>query len=148
MRRIPLSALLVSSLVLAAPVAGAEPTATEAPPGSPKPETRERPHPLMWFGFGVAGAAAVAGGITGYLALSHRRDAEEHCVGNRCGPEAYDSIDAGRTLATISTISFAIALVGAGVGIYGLLNPLPTERAKPSVGLWVGPARAGVVGRF
>lgn len=130
-------------------VSSLAPSERPAPrPVAPKREPAARTNPLVYIGFGVGGAAAAAGFISGYVAFSKAKDATEKCSGSRCPPETHDDIDTGRTMATVSTVAFVIAGVGAGVGVYGLLNPLPAEPAGPSVGVWVGPDRGGVVGRF
>jgi hypothetical protein len=109
----------------------------------PKSET----NPLVWVGFSVAGAGVVVGSITGLMAISKHSDVVSRCTDNLCPPDTHDDIDSGQRLGTISTISFVIAGIGAGVGVYGLLNPKSDEK-QPKVGVWVGPGSAQVRGRF
>jgi hypothetical protein len=58
-------------------------------------------------------------------------------------------VDSGRTMGTISTISFALAGASAAVAIYGFLSHREPE---PPKGAWVrpvvGPQSFGLVGVF
>jgi hypothetical protein len=58
---------------------------------------------------------------------------------------------AATTLATISDIAFALAVAGAGLGVYGLLST-PKAEAAPVTGMRVtpilGPRSAGIAGTF
>jgi hypothetical protein len=73
---------------------------------------------LVYIGFGAAVAGLAAGTITGVMALSKAGTSE--CEGNRCTSAGIDDVETGRTLALVSTISFGVAAVGVGVGIWGL----------------------------
>jgi len=116
---------------------------------------------LVFGGFGLAVAGAVAGGITGALTLSKASDVKSQCENGICDPAAAGDLDTSRGLATISTIGFAVAGAGVVLGVVGLLLPRTSstrERARsvPSQtalhftnsGLWVGPGSAGVGGTF
>jgi len=124
-------------------------------PKSPLPdapvanEPKRATNPLVWVGFSVAGAGAVVGSITGILAFSKHADIVSRCENNRCPPDTHADIESGERMGNISTLSFVIAGVGAGVGVYGLLNPPSADaKAEPTVGLWLGPSSAGVRGAF
>lgn len=106
-------------------------TPTEVPSGS---------SPLTWIGFGVAGAGVVVGSITGLLAMSKTSSAKEVCEGNLCPPAAHDDLASARTMSTISTVSFIVAGVGVGVGIYGLVAGGSTKPTT-STGANFGPFR-------
>jgi hypothetical protein len=121
-------------------------TSPEVPPQAP----RATVHPLTFVGFGVAGVALGAGTITGLLALSAGKSAKVACPALQCDANAYADIEAGRTLGTASTISFALAGVAAGAGLYGLLFPARAAASppKPAVGLTVGPSAIVLRGRL
>lgn len=106
--------------------------------------------PLVYVGFGVAAAGAVAGSITGVMALGAGRDAEASCPELRCrDPRAVDDVESGRTLGTISTVSFIVAGAGAAVGVYGLLwGKASGAKREPSVGVSLAPTSVTLRGRF
>ena len=106
---------------------------------------------LMIFGFGLGAAGVIAGSITGLLAMSKKTDAEKLCTNNLCPESSRSDIDGSKTMGNISTISFAVGAIGAGLGVYTLLAPSkPKESAQahtrfePVVGL----GSLGVRGEF
>lgn len=91
--------------------------------------------PLVWIGFGTAIAGVTVGSISGLLALERGSNAKEACPENRCAdPADLDRVEGGRTLGWISTISFAVAGVGALVGVYGLIAVKPAPNGVALVG--------------
>lgn len=106
--------------------------------------------PVTWIGAGLAVAGLGTGAVTGILALGKAGDVSDACVGTRCPPSAKSTVDSGRTLATISTVGFAVGIAGAGLAAVGYFvlsgekTPKPTARVVPVI----GPASVGVVGRF
>jgi hypothetical protein len=91
--------------------------------------------PLVWIGFGTAIAGVTIGSISGLLAFERASNAKEACPENRCtDPADLDRVDGGRTLGWVSTISFAVAGVGALVGIYGLVAVKPAPNGVALVG--------------
>lgn len=138
-----------------------EPTAATAAP-APKPEARvpERPRPaskppassqrtwaLVSLGAGAAGLGL--GIVTGVMATSQHSTAEENCPGGQCveGSAGADAVESFRTLRTVSTIGYALGVIGVGAGVtLWLTAPDPERGAR--VGAFVGADRAGVLGRF
>jgi hypothetical protein len=104
----------------------------EAPPSSGT-------SPLVYVGFGLAGVGIVLGSVTGMIAMSKTNAAKEQCDGTRCPPATHDDLSSARTMATVSTISFAAAAVGLGVGIYGLVASKGSTAEPPKASL--GPLR-------
>ena len=130
-------------------------SAAPPPPGpvAPAPAAESRgPNTLAIVGFGVAGAGVIAGTITGLLMFSKKSALEDGCTNGQCPPSSHSDYTAAYTMATISTVSFIVAGVGAGVGIYGLL----TRRAAPStssgsafrVEPWASASAGGLRGSF
>jgi len=112
-------------------------------------------HPLVWAGFGTAAAGLLVGAITGGVSLADASSAKEGCVDNRC-PEA-NAADADRSvaLAHVSTVSFVVGGVGAGLGVAGLFLSDGVFGASDdgSADAWriepiVGPGSLGIRGRF
>lgn len=91
-------------------------------------EERRHVSPLVWAGFGAAAVGVAVGTVTGIKALGAGSDAETACPDLKCRPSAFDDVESGRHMATISTIAFIVAGVGAGVGLYGLF--FATKPAK------------------
>lgn len=149
---------------IALDMTGAPEDATPPPPDQPptKPEVPETPpppakgtSPLVYAGFGVAGVGIVVGSVTGLLAMSKTNAAKEDCEGTRCPPSTHDDLGSARTMATVSTVSFVVGLVGVGVGVYGLFGSSggaeppkaalgPLRKVEPFIGL----GTFGVSGSF
>lgn len=109
-------------------------------------------NPVVWVGFGLAGAGAIVGSITGALAMSKYGAVAPRCRDNRCPPETHDDLDGGKTMGTVSTISFIVAGVGAAAGVVGLFFPLESgEEAgaeAPEAAIGLGPGFVTLRGRF
>jgi heme/copper-type cytochrome/quinol oxidase subunit 2 len=91
----------------------------------------------------------LVGSITGLVALSKASSAKDQCVNNLCPPAAHDDVKSGRTFATVSTVSFIFAGVGAataGVAIY--LGRKKTEPSPPAMSLVIGPLSGSLQGSF
>jgi hypothetical protein len=89
---------------------------------------------------GVGLASIIAGSITGGLVLSKKSTVEENCdlENDTCSNQAgVDAADAGRTLSTISTITFAVGAAGLGAGLILVLTSGGGESGggAPSVAL-------------
>ncbi len=127
-----------------------------SPKKKASPSTAQKPSGSTWVyaGFGVAGAGALVGSVTGLMALSKSSSVKEQCVDGRCPPPAHDDLDSARRFGTVSTLAFVVAGVGAGVGVYALLasgeDSSPERRASRPQRLeaWVGPGSAGARGSF
>ena len=126
------------------------------PPKDETPQPTSSPkHTLAYIGFGVGGAALVAGAITGFMSMSKTSSLKDACPNNQCPASKHDDLQSAKSLATISTISFIVAGVGATVGIIDLLankgsssasvEPAP---AAAKVQVYVGVGSAGIQGAF
>jgi hypothetical protein len=103
---------------------------------------------LVYAGFGLATAGIAVGTVTGILVLSKATTVKSECANNVCDPAARSTLDNAKSLATVSTIAFIAAGVGAAAGTVGLL--LPKERDPRASALqWnVGPGGLAVQGSF
>ena len=102
--------------------------------------------PLSFAGFGLAAAGAIAGAVTGILSLDKVSEAETLCGGRlACSPETRDIVDEAEVLAHVSTASFAVAGLGAVIGVTFLALELSDDE---EVALDLGPAGAALRGRF
>jgi tetratricopeptide (TPR) repeat protein len=102
---------------------------------------------LVYAGFGTAAVGLVVGSVTGVLALSKASTAKQGCANGECADQAsLDAAQASRSMGTISTIGFAVGVVGAGVGIAGLVWGKPSAGASVAVSL--GPTGGTLRGTF
>jgi hypothetical protein len=101
--------------------------------------TKRKTSPLVYIGFGLAGAGLIAGTIGGIETLSMRSSLDTGCRDFQCPPGSYDDLDGARTWATVSTIGFVAAGVGGVIGVIGLVaspkaessvNASPEKRAQ------------------
>jgi hypothetical protein len=131
------------TVTLAPPAAGAQDTVPPAQPSSSSPVRSV----LLFGGFGLAAAGAVAGSVTGVMALSKGSSVKNACDGLICPTSVNGDLTSGRSLATVSTISFVVAGVGAVAGVVGLaLHPHAEGGAAAWLTPWVAPGGAGMAG--
>ena len=108
------------------------------------------------MGLGIAGVAT--GGATGLVAMSQRSSLDgatndagnKQCVDKVCwGNDS--KVDNYNLMRTVSTVGFAVGIVGVGTGLTLLLtSPAPKAREVEAKGVrpWVGVGSAGLEGRF
>jgi phenylpyruvate tautomerase PptA (4-oxalocrotonate tautomerase family) len=100
-----------------------------------------------WVSLGVGAAGTVLGVTTGILVVADHRPMNTNCPNHQCKPTYWSDANTYDTLRHLSTAGFIVAGVGAATGITLLLTS-PEHESKPSVGLWVAPASAGLKGMF
>jgi hypothetical protein len=108
---------------------------------------------LVVGGFGLALAGLAVGGVTGALTLSKAGTVKTQCENGICDPKAKGDLDSASSLATISTLGFALAGAGAVCGVIGLLLPRTTSESalhstERRAAVWIGPGSMGVRGSF
>lgn len=109
------------------------------------------PGTLRWVGGVTAGVGVVVGATAGVLALSSASGVKDSCAGGVCPPSSHDDLDATRRWATVSTIGFGAAAVGATLLIIGLTSkdePSKKDVAAPSVVPYASLGGFGFTGRF
>jgi hypothetical protein len=132
-------------------VLGPPPKVELPPPPPPPPPSISRPtSPLVYIGFATAGAGLVVGGVSAILAMNSVARLRDECVDGRCPPPVHDDLSAARTASTISTISFVVAGVGVGLGVYGLMSErkATTTAARVVVQPTLGFGMVGLSGAF
>lgn len=148
----------------AAAVVTPPPTTTAPPvvmgPTTPPADTGpKKSNTLAYVALGVGGAGLVVGGVTGFLALGKKGDLKG-CVDTKCPSSQQDTLDGAKSMATVSTVGFAVGFVGVGVGVVLLLTGNSSASASASksapklakhgvsVEPWIGTQSAGLSGTF
>lgn len=151
-KEIELTLPLASPTVVVAPAPG---TGNARSPASDDRGAERGPAAtaLIYGGFGVAAAGLAVGTITGVLTLSKAGTVKDQCENGICDPAAQADLDSASSLATVSTIGFAVAGAGVVCGVVGLLLPRTSaETALHSTtsraAVWIGPGSMGVRGSF
>jgi hypothetical protein len=128
------------------------PGASAPPSTAPAPDqataTGGGPGIWPWVALGVGGAGLIAGGVTGFMAMSKHSDLVSACNNGPCPPSKQSDVDSYNTLGLVSTVGFIVGGVGAAAGVALLVlqpnlvsssPPAPTTgsgvRVVPVVGL-------------
>ncbi|MFO0665673.1 MAG: hypothetical protein U0174_17080 [Polyangiaceae bacterium] len=114
----------------------APPTMASTPskPGQPEKTAVTHMSPFVPVGLTIGGVGLVVGVVGGVSALATQGELRTACQDKRC-PDSVDfeaTASRAKTWATVSTIGFGVAIVGAAMTVVGLLNPV-TERSLPAV---------------
>jgi hypothetical protein len=132
----------------------AKPTeaATSAPvPSREKVSSRRNgPTILAWAAFGAGGAGLVLGITAGLMAGGKHSTLQGECnnAAGTCAPQYAGDLDAFHTWRTVSTIGYVVGALGvAGGGALWFMAPKATSSAV-TAHMWLGPASAGIAGRF
>jgi hypothetical protein len=126
------------------------PSAPTAPVEAPDDGEGPGISPLVWVGFGVAGAGVIVGAITGGISMSQASGLKDECPNDICSADRKSDIATMLAIGHAATASLVIAGVGAIVGVVGLVIPggddQPAETAR--LRAVVGPGTIGVMGAF
>lgn len=129
---------------------GAAATPTDA--GTPPPEpAAKKSNTGAYVALGIGGLGLIVGSVTGGLAFSKASD----CPNKVCKTQS--DLDSAKSMATVSTISFGVGIVGVAVGTVLLLTgnkseAPPAAAAKPAPKFAMQPFfglnSAGLMGSF
>jgi len=154
---------------LKAPGSGATPTTPKdsnpkpvtPPPGGDKNGTAKggsMQRSLGFVGLGVGAAGLGVGIVTGLMATSREKSAEDKCPGHHCvnGSQGAKDLDAFRSLRTVSTIGYVVGGVGVAAGVTLLLTAPKSKPAaekaaaldRPHWAPYVGLGSTGIAGTF
>jgi hypothetical protein len=104
------------------------PTKTQRAEGTANPGTveSEKPKPksgnktLGFVALGIGGAGLAVSAVTGFLVLGKKSTIDDNCgIGGdetACNSKGKSAADSAKTLALVSTVSFAVGVVGVGTG--------------------------------
>jgi hypothetical protein len=145
-----------AALDFSAPAAPAGATSGASGDHGPAPVTSSGSRWLVYAGFGLGAVGLGVGAVTGGLAFSDRNSAlNDGCSGGKCPPAAQSDEHAMQTMATVSTIAFAVGAAGVVTGVVALLLPskrsetgLLPDRQRSHAHLVLGPGYLGVGGEL
>lgn len=111
-----------------------QPRAEPKPARSDEPSQRRFTTPVIIAG-GVGIAGVAVGSLFGVLALGTKSDIDAHCTDRECDAQGLRDVDRGKTWATVSTVGFAVGIVGlaAAVVLY-VTQPKASTTAFSTVG--------------
>jgi PEGA domain len=139
----------------AGPVEGgvAVPAAAGPAPAAPPPASGGLSPAFGAVALGVGGLGLAAGTVFGILALSTKSTLDSDCTNKVCQASSQSNINSLNTQATLSTVGFAVGIVGVAAGVILLVVSHKTESALleprgPHVSPWLGIGTAGVGGTF
>jgi hypothetical protein len=124
-----------------------------APP-APAPKASGGSKTLAYVLIGVGAAGVAVGGITGAMALQKKGELE--CPDNKCSGKQATTLSSAKSVAMVSTVSFGVGILSAGIGTVLLLTSSSSQRetaraseARPFVAKpYLDASSAGVVGSF
>lgn len=88
-----------------------------------------------WVSLATGGIAAIAGGVSGALAMDRNGTVEDRCEGRFCDREGAAAAVEGRTFATVSTAMFVGAGVLVAAGVVMLIVSPRSAPTRPMAGL-------------
>jgi hypothetical protein len=128
--------------------AAAQMASMASPPTGEAPARSTRPPTLAWVAFGVGGAGLTLGVVAGLVAGGRHSTLEGECnnTAGTCTPAHANDLDAFHAWRTVSTVGYVVGALGiAGGATLWLTAP----KARSSTArVWLGPASAGIAGRF
>ncbi len=121
-------------------------TSRSAPEERPAPPESSSAWPWIAGGLGVAGVAV--GTVTGLMVFSKSAVVDQHCRGRRCDREGLDAAESGRTLATVSNVSFGVGALGLGLAVVLAFGGSESKTGRRSLGPYVAARGAGLQGTW
>jgi hypothetical protein len=120
------------------------PRMEDEPPARPPPAPPEPEAPPInvrrTLGFAVGAVGIVGLGVGtffGVRTLQKRDESELHCVGSLCDAQGVELLDDSHSMSTISTVGFAVGIVGIVTGTILVLtapsSPAPPKRASSGI---------------
>lgn len=134
-------------------VFGTQPSPASSPAPSPMlepapPAASNGRSPVTWVAFGVGGAGLLLGGTAGLVAGGKHSTLSGECNNSAgtCAAQYAGDLDAFHTWRTVSTIGYVVGALGV---VGGAVLWLTAPKAHGTTAqVWLGPASAGIKGRF
>ncbi|MFO0567611.1 MAG: hypothetical protein U0263_18275 [Polyangiaceae bacterium] len=100
-----------------------------------------------WVLTGVGAAGVGVGAVTGFMVLGEKRRVDDNCdAQKRCNQTGMDAVDRGRTLGTVSGVSFIVGGLSLAGGAHLLLSS--SSKESPPTALQIRPGWVGAVRHF
>jgi hypothetical protein len=139
--------------VAVVPPTSTTPAAQTGAPVPPPEPAATHSNTAAYVLLGVGGAGLIVGGVTGALAFGKASD----CPNKVCKTQS--ALDSAKSMATVSTVTFGVGIVGVAVGTILLLTgnnksegPPAQASSRPAPKLavqpWFGLNSAGLMGSF
>ena len=115
------------------------PTATSS---SATPAAAPSASGLRTWGYAAGGiglAGVVLGSVTGLMSMNKKKTVDDNCDGPVCNQQGLSASEDGRTLANVSTVGFAVGIVGIAAGAI-LLIAAPRPKSTVSASLRLRPS--------
>jgi hypothetical protein len=94
---------------------------------------------LGWVLGGVGVAGLAVGAVTGVMVLGKKSTVDDNCnADKRCNAEGADAAESGKTLGTVSGISFIVGGVALAAGAWLVLSDGGEEQPKSALGFGPG----------
>jgi len=115
--RLPIARALIARVKPAlVTVAEGESSKVTVAPAAERPVV-DHPYRSVGIAFTTVGLAGlVVGTVSGLSALGARQTVREHCIDKQCDDEGLAAGERGRTMATLSTVGFAVGALSLAVG--------------------------------
>lgn len=128
----------------------AAPLTPKAPAPAAEEPTGPRKGSILpaMIAFGVGGLGLGLGAVTGALTLGKVDNLEQNCPNRVCNQGEEAHYNSAHTVATVSTVGFVVAGVGAAAGAVLLFVRPGGDAAPAQTGVLVGPGWFGVKGAF
>jgi hypothetical protein len=141
------------TISLSAPAAPAAPPGSAAGPVDSRPASEQTSlddrvlgiprTDAFWISAGVCAAGLLMGTITGVVGLNAEAKGDKGCdsASKTCSQEGYDANQRAKSMAVLSTLGFAVGILGAGAATYIYVS-------APEPGSKSGVAIVGVAGKW
>ncbi len=126
-----------------------ETAASTTPTLASEGQPRSGPPPLAWVAFGVGGASIAVGVIAGLVADGKHSTLQGECnnTTDACAPQYSGDLDGFHAARTWSTVGYVAGALGVAGGVTLWLTA-PKSASNSAAEVWIGPASAGIAGRF
>jgi hypothetical protein len=145
----PVSPVVAMSTVAPSVPQATAPSATpvKRPPAVGSPIVQNRT--TVYASFGLAATGLAVGTVAGLVAIAHKNDAAAQCVAGECPPSTYHDLDVASAASTVSDVGFAVAGLGAVVGVVALfVDHRPAPKAAGGLRPFAAPGSVGIGGSF
>ncbi len=110
-----------------------------------QPAVRTWRSPVGYASLAIGGLGMTMGVVAGLRAMDKHRTLEDECPDDRCPPEVHAEVDSFHTWRTVSTVGYALGVLGLGTGVVLLLTD---NESGTNTALTLGPNGASLGHHF